>query len=225
MKPQPWSFTVLNDFKNCPRQYYEKRVLKRYKEERTEQQIWGEQVHKAFELRQRINKPLPPHLEEHEEIMRRLEEKPGDLFVEEKAALNRQVQPCDFFADDVWFRGVIDFAKVDLDRSPSIATLVDYKTGKVKNQFDQLELFALYAFARWPVEIVNVQFYWTMTRETTKMVIGREEIPEKWKKFIPDLKQFAQAFKTETWQPRQSGLCNGWCPVKTCEFWKPKRTR
>ena len=44
-----------------------------------------------------------------------------------------------------------------------------------------------------------------------------------WKKFIPDLRQYAEAFKTDTWQPRQSGLCNGWCPVKECEFWKQKR--
>ena len=37
--------------------------------------------------------------------------------------------------------------------------------------------------------------------------------------------QYAQAFKTDTWQPRPSGLCNGWCPVKTCEFWQPKRNK
>jgi hypothetical protein len=41
---------------------------------------------------------------------------------------------------------------------------------------------------------------------------------------VPDLKQYATAFKTDVWQPRQSGLCNGWCPVTECEFWKPKRT-
>jgi len=223
MKPLPWSFTALDDFRTCPRQYYEKRVLKRFKEEKSEQQIWGEQVHKAFELRQRDRVPLPAHLQEHEEFMQRLEKKPGRLAVELKIGLNKQAQPCLFFDPEVWFRGVIDYAKIDLDAERPIATLVDYKTGKEHQKFDQLELFALYGFAKWPVEMVNVQFYWTKTQQVTKRVIGREEVAEKWKKFIPDLKQFAQAFKTDTWQPRPSGLCNGWCPVTTCEFWKPKR--
>jgi hypothetical protein len=46
-----------------------------------------------------------------------------------------------------------------------------------------------------------------------------------WSKFVPDLRQYMEAFKTETWQARPSGLCNGWCPVTECEHWKPKKVR
>jgi hypothetical protein len=42
---------------------------------------------------------------------------------------------------------------------------------------------------------------------------------------MPDIKQYQQAFVQDVWQARQSGLCHGWCPVTTCEYWKPKRMR
>ena len=53
----------------------------------------------------------------------------------------------------------------------------------------------------------------------------RDQIDQLWAPFIGDLKQYMQAFREDIWQPRQSGLCNGWCPVTDCEFWKPKRNR
>jgi PD-(D/E)XK nuclease superfamily len=224
-RPLPWSYTALDDFKNCPRQYYEKRVIKSVKEDRSEQQVWGERVHKHFEERQANRVPLPSELAEHEAFMQKLEDKPGQHFTELKFGFDRKAKPCHFFATDVWCRGVIDYVKTDLDAERPIATVIDYKTGKPHSKFEQLYLFALYTFAMWPVDMVNVQFYWTKTGTVTKKIIGREEVPDLWKLFIPDLKQYAEAFKTDVWQPRPSGLCHGWCPVTTCEFWKPKRAR
>lgn len=222
MKPLPWSFTSLDDFVNCPRAYHAKRVAKTVKEEKTEAIIWGERVHKAFEERQRDGLVLPPELEEHEPFMAKLDKLYGVATTEEKIALNRQGQPCGFFDKDVWFRGVADYKKV-ADRH---AFVVDYKTGKPHSKFKQLKLFALHTFAAHPeVELVGVRFYWTKTATDTGENYHRYQIPALWKEFIPDLKQYAEAFKSDTWQPRQSGLCHGWCPVKDCEFWKAKRTR
>lgn len=220
MKPKPWSFSALDTFKTCPRQYEAKYVSKSVQEEKSEQMIWGERVHKHFEDRQLDGTPLPVELEQHEAYMQKLEALPGIHTVEQKIALNRKLQPTHFFADDVFFRGIIDYIKVDSDT----AYLVDYKTGKPHQKFDQLQLFALHTFALYPnVNNVSVRFYWTKTESETRAAYTRGDIQGIWRKFIPDLKQYAEAFKTDTWQPRQSGLCNGWCPVKDCEFWKPRR--
>jgi hypothetical protein len=35
---------------------------------------------------------------------------------------------------------------------------------------------------------------------------------------VPDLKQMVEAYKTDTWQARQSGLCKRHCAVVDCEF-------
>lgn len=220
MKPLPWSYSSLDDFVNCPRSFYEKRIAKSVKEEKSEQMIWGERVHKHFEDRQGLGTPLPPELQEHEPFMERLEAMPGEHATERKIALNRAMQPCGFFDKDVWFRGIIDYSK----RKDNMAVLVDYKTGKPHSKFQQLKLFALHTFAEHPqVDTVDVRFYWTKTCTTTGEAYRRSQIADLWKTFVPNLKQYAQAFREDIWQPRPSGLCNGWCPVKDCEFWKPRR--
>jgi hypothetical protein len=165
---------------------------------------------------------LPDVLEMHEPFLAKLESMPGELKVECRIALNRQAQPCEFFAEDVWFRGVIDVLKVN----GSQALVVDHKTGKHHTKFGQLKLFALHTFAAHPeVDTVRCDYYWTQTMTKGGETYTRAQIPAMWKGFLPDLRQYAQAFKEETWQPRQSGLCAGWCPVTDCEFWRPKRRK
>lgn len=222
MIPMPWSHSRLEDFKNCPRAFYEKQVAKSVVETKGEATIWGERVHKHFEEYLIDGIALPPELECHEGFLQRLMALPGSLGVEERIALNRAGQPCEFFADDVWFRGVIDVKIVNEKH----ALLVDHKTGKHHTKFGQLKLFALHTFAMHPeVETIRCEYYWTQTMTKNGEGYDRADIPRLWRGFVPDLKQYAQAFKTDTWQPRQSGLCRGWCPVTDCEFWSPKRKR
>jgi hypothetical protein len=222
MKPLPWSFSALDTFKNCPRQYHAKYVLKSVKEAPSEQMLWGTKVHKHFEDRLAVNEPLPVDLKHHEEHMQKLANRPGVLFTEQKIGLDINLKPCNFFFRDPWFRGVIDLRIVDTED----ALLVDYKTGKPHQKFTQLSMFAIHTFAEFPaVKRVNAQFYWTKDGTTTKKIWGRADIPTMWKAVVPDLRQYMEAFKTDTWQARQSGLCKGWCPVHDCEFWSPKQER
>jgi hypothetical protein len=44
-----WSFSSLKDFVNCPKQYQEIKVLKRFTKFPTEQMRYGTEVHKACE--------------------------------------------------------------------------------------------------------------------------------------------------------------------------------
>lgn len=220
MTPKPWSYSALDRFKTCPRQYYEVSVAKSVQESQSEQLIWGNKVHKAFENYIKLDAPLPDYLQEHEPFMSDLRNREGLVSAEQKVALNRKVKPCTYFEKDVWFRGVIDYCNIHGDT----AYVVDYKTGKQHHKIEQLASFALWIFAAHPeVETVSTDFYWTKTLNTTGEVWVRSQTPKMWGLFLPDLRQYAEAFKTDTWQPRQSGLCAGWCPVHDCEFWRPKR--
>lgn len=222
MTPKPWSHSALDDFKNCPRAFFEKKVAKSVVETKGEATMWGEQVHKHFEEFLEDGVALPTILEMHEPFLQRLLDLPGQLYVEQKIALDRSVQPCEFFGEGVWYRGVIDAKKVHGDS----ALIVDHKSGKHHSKFGQLKLFALHTFAAHPeVNNVRCEYYWTQLKSKNGESYSRDDIPRLWKEFIPDLKQYVEAFKTDTWQPRPSGLCNGWCPVETCEFWKQKRKR
>jgi hypothetical protein len=220
MKPKAWSFSSLDDFVNCPKAFFEKRIAKSVQEDKSEQMIWGEQVHKHFEDRLGTNVPLPPTLQEHEAYLKKIEDAPGVIFVEQQIAFDAKAKPCHFFDKEVWWRGIVDLKQVDGQK----ALLVDYKTGKPHNKFKQLDLFTLHTFALHPaVEVVRAEFYWTKTCTTTGRSYSRSDIAGLWKQFVPDLKQYVEAFRTGIWQPRPSGLCNGWCPVKDCEHWRPKR--
>lgn len=220
MKPLPWSYTALDDFVNCPRAYFEKRVAKSVVEVESEQMRWGTIVHKHFELRQLDATPLPLELLVHEPFMQKLDMLSGIAETEQKIALNRRGLPCAFFDKTVWFRGVVDYRK----RHGTHAIIVDYKTGKPHQKFGQLKLFALHTMAQHPdIDTVAVKFYWTQTQSITGAVYTRSMLSSLWQEFVPNLKQYAEAFRTDTWQPRPSGLCYGWCPVTLCEFWKPKR--
>jgi len=220
MKPMAWSYSSLDDFKNCPKAFHAKRVAKTVQETPSEQMIWGNKVHKCFEMRIKNGEALPDYLEEHEPFMQELEALDGEKLTERKIALSTSRQPTTFFAKDVWMRGIIDFCNVHRDG----ALLVDYKTGKKHAKFEQLKLFALYTFVEYPdVDYVTTQFYWTKTKDTTEQTFDRSQIAEMWNSFAPDLRQYVQAFKDDVWQPRPSGLCNGWCPVTDCQHWKPKR--
>lgn len=222
MKPKPWSHSALDDFVNCPRAYSEKRIFKSVEETKGEATIWGEQVHKHFEDRLVEGVALPPILEMHEAFLARLEALPGHQFVEEKIALNTSGQPCEFFGDEVWFRGVIDYLKVN----GSQALVIDHKTGKVHQKTQQLSLFAIWVFAKYPeVETVCAEYYWTQNRAKAGATYHRHQIPQLWAPILPNLRQYMQAFQQDLWQPRQSGLCRGFCPVTSCEFWSPKRPK
>lgn len=222
MKPLPWSHSSLSDFVNCPKQFYHKRVVKDVVDVQGPAQIWGVNVHKAFEDRQSVKTPLPLDLQMHEPYMQKLERWEGHFFTEQKIALDKRGQPIsDFFAKDVWYRGVVDYTKL----VGSTARIVDYKTGKKKEKWEQLMMNAIHCFISHPeIEVVDARFYWTTDMTESRKVWGRNEMDALWGNFLGDLRQYAEAFKSEVWQPRTSGLCHGWCPVKTCSHWKPKRT-
>jgi hypothetical protein len=225
MKPLPWSPSALDTFRNCPEQYHHRYVLKDLPpEEKSAEQIYGESVHEAFADRQRPKRTrLPSNLyEAHEPFMRILDVQPGRLFVEHKVALAKDLAPCDWDDEAVWCRMIIDYLRVDA-RS-RYAWIVDYKTGRPHRKFNQLVIYALWTFQEFGyVDSIEVTFYWTKSGLTTNKTWSRDQVPELWNELVGDLRQYKEAYRSDTWQMRPSGLCNGWCPVIGCKYWRPKR--
>lgn len=215
MRPQPWSHSRLSSFENCPRSYHATTVAKTVQDVKGEATIWGEEVHKHFEARLGDGVALPATLDMHEPFLNYLDSLPGERLVEARIALDTQLRPCEFFGSDVWYRGVIDYGKVN----GVSAKLYDHKTGKFHSKFGQLKLFAIHTFIAYPdVEEIRAEYYWTQSKTTNGETYTRDMIPKLWSEFTPSLKQYAQAYLTNTWQPRPSGLCKRHCAVTDCEF-------
>ena len=218
--PRPWSHTALSTFKNCPFQYQAKYVLKTVSEPATTEMIWGRRVHKDLEDRIGLGKKLPLDLQEHEPLMTEIEAMDGVIQTEQKIALNTKFQDCGQWDKDVFYRGVIDVSVLNNDH----ALIGDYKTGKVKPDPTQLIGFALHTFHKYDfIEKVDAFYYWTTNKTKSEFTYRRSQIPQLWDHFTPDLKQYREAYIKDVWQKRQSGLCNGWCPVELCQHWRPKR--
>jgi hypothetical protein len=221
MKPLPWSISTLDKFVSCPRQYAEIKVYRKVKETEGEAAKWGNRVHDAAESFLKREKDLDPELEFYRPYLQALQELPGEPHVEMKMALDLNLNVVDFGAGNAWVRGKCDYLTIN----GAVARGVDHKTGKRKHS-RQMILMALLIFYHFPyVQEVRTAFFWLKTNEKDIGRYRRGDIPSMWNQFVVDLQQYKQAFQTETWQPRQSGLCRGWCPVTTCEFWKPKQEK
>lgn len=233
MDPKPWSFSSLEKFVGCPKQYHEITVLRRVKDEEGAAAGYGNFVHEHGEnyLKARGAYVLPPNpenmngfpaLSKYREYFDSILRLPGRMLVENKYALNRDLQPVDFFAPDVWVRGKADVTVIDGD----VARGLDHKTGKRKPGSRQMVLMALLIFYHHPeVRTVKTAFFWMKTNEIDTGEYTHADIPAMWNMFVTDLAQYRDAFHGDVWQPRKNGLCHGWCPVHDCEFWQPKRVR
>jgi hypothetical protein len=213
-----WSYSNLNQFDTCPKQFYHKHVLKE-KEPPTEVSEYGNRVHKELEDRLRIKKPLSQELAKYEPYCLSIEQR-GDPYVELAVGLRRDGSPTGFFAPDVWGRGKIDVLLVN-DKN---AWVGDWKTGKKKEDEGQVKIFALFAFHYYPqIETVNCNYIWLKSNEIGKRYqFRREDLPALWKNIMPSIEGVEHAYETGNFPPRPSGLCKGWCPVSSCQYWKRK---
>jgi hypothetical protein len=218
MSIPPWSYSSLTAFETCPRRYYLTRVSKQVTEPPSEAIVWGNEVHKALELRIAEDKPLPNHLTGYEGIVTKILSKPADqVLTEQQLAVTSSFEPADWWGQDTWCRGVIDLAIVN----GSTAVLLDWKTGKIKPDSDQLKLFAALIMAHNPeVTKAKTGFVWLKHGKITAEKYTREDIPAIWQQFSPRVRRLELAFESDKWMAKPSGLCRAWCPVgrSNCEF-------
>lgn len=217
----PWSPSALSSFESCPRSYeavYVSKSVPRLPPGPA--QLHGIRVHEAFEKFAAEDADLPPDLIQHASYLDKFRVKAGVHWVELRAAFDKAGRPCswDWRKDDIWARFVLDYIKVDTSANAPIAWVIDFKTGKQKDDFKQLAVYALWAFAAHPVDLVDVRYYWLQTRTETRKVWKRAEVPDLWAMLRPSLLAYKHAFKEDHWPPKQSGLCRAHCPVLECQF-------
>jgi hypothetical protein len=213
-----WSFSSLKDFVNCPKQYQEIKVLKRFHKFPTEQMRYGTEVHKACEDYVGEGVPLAENYKRFQPVLDSLVAIPGTKYPEYRMALDKDRQ-VSAYGKGYWVRGIVDLLIVDGDH----AFLVDYKTGS--NRYPdpkQLKLMALMTFAHFPeVNKVKAGLLFVMHESFMDEEYTRDQIPKLWSYFENDLERLSLSYENDTWQANPTPLC-GWCPVRTCEFHKER---
>lgn len=208
-----YSYSALELYKNCPKRYFHERVAKDIpRQPESEQQAEGKRIHRALELRVKSGKALPLDLKPLDPIAAKLAAAPGDKYAEMKLAITEELQPTGWFEKNVWFRSIIDLAIVN----GSQAAVFDYKTGKVREEYSQLELSAV-MLMHYEKEIENVKaaYIWTNSRKVSPTEVGRDRIMEVWGEILPVIEEIEAATEQSYFPASPSPLCK-WCPVRTC---------
>lgn len=215
------NFTFYNAHDNCPHKAYRIYVAKDLpKEPATEQMAWGNRVHEGMDSRVGKRAPLPADLAPLEPLALAIEASApvgSRITTEMKLGITAEGKACDFFAGNVWFRGKADVAIV----AQESAAIVDWKTGKPREEPWELELHALMLVARFPeIRQVTGFYAWTAEHRIGKPHhVDRQTLGETWEDTHRRRQQMEESLRTGFWPKRQNGLC-GWCPVSDCEFYR-----
>lgn len=214
-----WSYSSIKTFDQCPKKYYHLRVIKDVKDEDSTATVYGKELHSAAENYIKDAAPIPPKFSFIAPTLEALKRIDGEKYCEIKLGVAKRdgkFAPCDFFAKDVWWRGIADLLIINEKKQQ--AWLVDYKTSKNAKYADtkQLDLLAGAVFTHFP-KVVNIK--------SALLFVVSNEMVKKEHEFImrtsylnsmePELTRLEAAIKTNVWNPVSGPLCR-YCPVTEC---------
>ena len=212
-----WSFSSIKLFEQCPRKYHHLKVLKDYKEPDSEATLYGTEFHRAAENYIKDGTALPPFFGFAKPALDNLKQLKGEKLCEYRMALTEDLEPCDFFDDRVWFRGVADL--IVLDHEAGEARCIDYKTGKSAKYADagQLELMALCLFKHFPtIKKVKSGLLFVVCNAFVKDKHSADQQEVLWEGWIQRHNRLKIAMQNDVWNPKPSGLCKKHCIVTSC---------
>lgn len=223
-----WSYSSLKLFQQCMHKYFRIRVQKDIKDSGSEATIYGQEMHTAAEEYIRDGTPIPAKFDFIKPSMAIVSAWKGKKLCEYKMGLREDLTPCDFFAKDVWWRGVADLIVVSEDGKT--ARVVDYKSSKSSRYADmeQLDLLAAAVFIHFPNVVV--------IKAALMFLVCDEMVPAKpkeyefmfrtatFEKVKPEVKRIEIALESGVFNKVKNFTCKGWCPVKDCSNWEERRT-
>ena len=216
-KVMPLSFSRLSTFEQCPAQFDYLYVSKRVQSTSNEAADYGDRVHKVLEAygngsldKESLSEEGRSTLKQWGAVVDKIMARPGTKLYEHQMAVNRQLQPVDWFASDVWIRSIADVLIIDGDT----AYCLDYKTGKVKDNPTQLQLFAAMVMWHFPeVKTVKTSFIWLKFNQMTNAKYERRFLDALWRGMEPRFDKVQEIIELGVFDTKPSGLCP-WCPAK-----------
>lgn len=210
-KPLILSYTMLNTYRNiCPHQAWRRYIKRDLPFVKTPQMEWGDQVHKALELRVGGGKPLPEKMRQWERFAAPFEG--ASAKAEMSLGVTKHGTHCDFFGEAVWLRGKLDVTILN----GTTALLFDYKTGKTREDPFELEVQALLLHARHPeLTAISGCYIWLAeNRIGQRHDVGHTR--DTWIYVNRIAEDLAADIKSGEFEKRKGGLCD-WCPCDDCE--------
>ena len=211
-----WSYSSINLFQQCPQKYYRLRIKKDIVEPPQEHLLYGTAVHAAAEEYVRDGTPIPAKYAFIKEQLDALVKIKGAKYCEYEMGLNKNLQPCEFKAEDVWWRGIADLIIIN----GSKCFLVDYKTSKSSKYADtkQLELLSLAIFKHFPqVKKIKAGLLFLVVNDfVTREYENDEGKGKAWLQWLDATHTLETSMAVDVWNAKPNFTCKNFCPVIDC---------
>lgn len=216
-KPMAMSYSRLSTFEQCPAKFDYLYVTKLVRDAGSEASEYGNRVHEVLEKYGKDELDLDSLGLEGKQTLQRwgpvvdsIKNKSGEKYYEFNMAVDENNRPVDWFSSDVFIRSIADVLVVD----GGVAYCLDYKTGKVRENPTQLQLFAAMVFWHFPeVETVKTSFIWLKFDEVTNASYQRKYLSALWDGLKPRFDRVQETIDLGVFDTKPSGLCP-WCPAK-----------
>lgn len=217
-----WSFSKIKNFETCPKRHYEVDIARNYRDEDSDELIWGNKVHKALALACQGKQALPEDMASFQPWVDKVKATAGVLKVEQKYAITKGLLKTSWFGDNAWYRGIGDIVQLN----PPVAFIRDWKTGKPKpDDKTQLMLMAACVFAHFnDIQAVVSQYVWLkedpgdVDLSSTVRRYDRRDMPRHWLDVLPRVEAYEKAIREQSFPPMPGGLCKRYCPVTSCPY-------
>lgn len=214
MNIPPLNYTMLSDFWNCPKKCYHARIAKDLPPERkSDAQLHGIEVHEAFEQSIKVGEILPS-IVKHAALLQPL--LPYKPHAELKLGMTADGSSATFFGKP-FMRGVADVAIVNAQHAPTMAMLVDWKTGKVREDKKELECQAILLRANFPTLQKITGCYGWLVENRMGQAYDLSSLGRPYAAIHATHAEMTKCLDTRTWPENPNPLC-GWCPVKACKY-------
>lgn len=212
----PWSYSTLNAFETCARNYGEVNVLKKFPFVESEAIKQGKQVHALLESYITIGSPLPPGLVEIKGYIDKMVDGAAAVQGEQSLNYSYDLQPCQVMSTSCSYRGKLDLTVM---RPNGVGIVVDYKTSSSpRESMDQLEFAAVASLIHNPdMREVHAYFLYTKGFRPRKVTLIRASIPGIINGVRPRIERMALAKAQNFFPPTPCYVCR-WCPILNCEF-------
>lgn len=209
-----FSFSRLEGYETCPKKFFHLSVAKDVKDPPNEHTQYGTDLHLSFARYLKSGQMLPLHLRQHLPMLNQIKSAPGQHIVEQQIAINASYQPTGWFDTDVYCRVISDLTIMNAPH----AVMFDWKSGKMKDGFDQLRLAAAVMFCiATELETISMHYLWTKNKKITSDKMTRDEMPAVWANLHPRLTAYQNAHALQAFEARRGAHCN-YCPVGSCPY-------
>ena len=105
-KVLPASWSSMEGYITCPKQFYETRILKNWKQEETPEMDWGNRSHKALENNVKFDRPLPSNMTQYQWVLNLLAKRKPDSVIHAELEVGCTIdkEPAGFWDDDCYVR-------------------------------------------------------------------------------------------------------------------------